>query len=72
MKWMAGRSQTLLWWLEGGGVKTTETKIHVHWPRLDPLSFQGIACSVVVPTNHLFAFFCPESPSRTGLICVKT
>ncbi len=28
---MTGRSQTLLCWLGGGGVKTTENKIH--WPR---------------------------------------
>jgi hypothetical protein len=26
-----GKSQTLPWWLGGGGVKTTENKIH--WPR---------------------------------------
>jgi hypothetical protein len=25
---MIGRSQTLSWWLGGGGVKTTENKIH--------------------------------------------
>jgi hypothetical protein len=25
-----GRSQTLPWWLQGGGVKTTANKIH--WP----------------------------------------
>jgi hypothetical protein len=27
---LTGRSQTLLWWLGRGGVKTTENKIH--WP----------------------------------------
>jgi hypothetical protein len=27
-----GRSQTLPWWLGGGGIKTTENKIH--WPPL--------------------------------------
>jgi hypothetical protein len=27
---MTGRSQTLPWWLEGGGVKTTGNK--KHWP----------------------------------------
>jgi hypothetical protein len=32
---MTSRSQTLPWWLGGGGVKTTENKIH--WP--------GCACS---------------------------
>jgi hypothetical protein len=28
---MTGRSQTLPWWLGGGGVKATENKIN--WPR---------------------------------------
>jgi hypothetical protein len=28
---MTGRSHTVPWWMEGGGVKTTENKIH--WPR---------------------------------------
>jgi hypothetical protein len=35
---LAGRSPTLPWWLEGGGVKTTENKIH--WPRWEN-SFKG-------------------------------
>jgi hypothetical protein len=34
---MTGRSKTLPWWLGGGGVKTTENKIH--WPRCLLLTF---------------------------------
>ncbi len=33
---MAGRTQTLPWWLEGEGVKTTENKIY--WPRCAKLN----------------------------------
>ncbi len=32
-RWHVGRTQTLPWWLEGEGVKTTENEIRVHWSR---------------------------------------
>ncbi len=53
---MTGRSQTQPWWLGGGGVKTTENKIH--WPHwlfvsVQPFAYKGSSHQSKGAARHL-------------------
>jgi hypothetical protein len=61
---MSGRSQTLPLWLGGGGVKTTENKIH--WPRWLHCHRCTVKPSPSPPPPHTHTILLTSAETHTG------
>jgi hypothetical protein len=71
---MAGSSQSQPWWLGGGGVKTTENKIH--WPRWLQVSvqlyaFRGSSHKRKGAARHLIHFVLAVQKKRSATRALK-